>query len=136
MTVGSSSPSAATSVDWGLVSADAAGTGLFMLGLLALIVGLPAVGVGLWAACVWLDWRALVRVHALARLAGTPAQRAQLARYLGFRAGAMGVAQALAVVVGVGLAAGGFLWWAVAVWAVASAGIACTRALLRLRPPG
>jgi hypothetical protein len=48
-----------SSIDWYLVGTDSTAGCLFVVGLFALLVGLSALGLGFWAACVWLDWRVL-----------------------------------------------------------------------------
>jgi hypothetical protein len=50
-------------IDWYLVGMDSTAACLFLIGLFALLVGLPALGLGLWAACIWLDWRVLAYVR-------------------------------------------------------------------------
>jgi hypothetical protein len=88
----------------------------FAIGLLALLVGLPALGLGLWAACVWLDWRVL------AYLRTAPADAICLRQYVNRRVTTNGIAQVLAIVLGLYLATSGHPWLAFGIWAAAAGG--------------
>jgi hypothetical protein len=116
-------PERLSSIDWYLVGTDATAGCLFVSGLFALLVGLPALGLGLWAACVWLDWRVL------AYLRTAPADAVRLRQYVNRRVTTNGIAQVLAIVLGLHLATSGHPWLAFGIWMVAAAGIGCSRML-------
>ena len=113
-------------IDWYLVGTDSTAGCLFVAGLFALLVGLSALGLGLWAACVWLDYRVLAYLRA------EPADPARVRQYVNRRVTTNGIAQVLAIVLGLYLATGNHLALALGIWVVAAAGIACGRMLNRL----
>jgi hypothetical protein len=113
-------------IDWYLVATDSTAGCLFVAGLFALLVGLPVLGLGLWAACVWLDWRVL------AYLRDAPADAVRLRQYVNRRVTTNGIAQVLAIALGLYLATGGHPWLAFGTWVVAAGGIVCSRMLSRV----
>ncbi len=125
-TAGVEAPGRIAGVDWYLVGTDSTAAGLFVAGLLAFLVGLPALGLGLWASCVWLDWRVL------GYLRTTPADAIRLHQYVNRRITSNGIAQVLAIALGFHLAISGRAWSALGIWLVAAAGVACSRRLSRV----
>ena len=79
-------------IDWYLVGTDSTAGCLFVAGLFALLVGLSALGLGLWAACVWLDYRVLAYLRA------APADPGRVRQYVNRRVTTNGIAQVLAMV--------------------------------------
>lgn len=119
-------------IDWYLVGLDCTGGMLYVLGLLAVLVGACLPAIALWAASVWLDRRTLAHLRAVHSGVGP----AQLGAYLNFRVTRMGIAQILAAVAGLGLAVGGQLAAALGIWAVVAAGATATRSFAALITPG
>jgi hypothetical protein len=116
-------PERISGIDWYLVGTDSTAGCLFVAGLFALLVGLSALGLGLWAACVWLDWRVLAYLRA------SPADAVHLRQYVNRRVTTNGIAQVLAIVLGLYLATSGHPWLAFGIWVVAAGGIVCSRML-------
>jgi hypothetical protein len=119
-------PERISGIDWYLVGTDSTAGCLFVSGLFAFLIGLPALGLGLWAGCVWLDWRVL------AYLRTAPADAVRLRQYVNRHVTTNGIAQVLAIVLGLYLATSGHPWLAFGIWVVAAGGIACSRMLSRL----
>jgi hypothetical protein len=111
------------SIDWYLIGTDSTAACLFVIGLFALLVGLPAFGLALWAACVWLDWRVLAYVRT------APADAVRVRQYVNRRVTTNGIAQVVAAVLGLYLATSGHPWLAFGIWVVAAGGIVCSRML-------
>jgi hypothetical protein len=112
-----------------LVGMDSTAACLFIGGLFAFLFGLLALALGLWAACVWLDWRVLVHVRSAA-----PADAVRVRQYVNRRITTNGIAQVVAIVLGLYLATSGHPWFACGIWVVAAGGIACSRMLSRVVP--
>ena len=119
-------PETLPGIDWYLVGTDSTAACLFVIGLFALLVGLPALGLGLWAACVWLDWRVLAYVRT------APGDAARVRQYVHRRVTTNGIAQVVAIVLGLSLATNGHPWLAFGIWVVAAAGIVCSWMLSRV----
>jgi len=115
-----------SAIDCYLVGTDSTAACLFVIGLLAILVGLPALGLALWAACVWLDWCVLTYVRT------APGDAAVVRQYVNRRVTTNGIAQVLAIVFGLCSAASGHLALAFGIWAVAAGGIVCSRMLSRV----
>ena len=118
----------ALSIDWYLIGTDSAAACLFVIGLFAVLVGLPVLGLALWAACVWLDWRVVAYVRT------APADTIRVRQYVNRRVTTNGIAQVVAIVLGLCLATGGHPWLAFGVWIVAAGGIVCSRMLSHAVP--
>jgi hemerythrin-like domain-containing protein len=119
-------------IDWRLACGDVADGTLFLVGLVLVLVGLPALGLSLLAGCLWLDWQTLLHVRRKAEGECRPARRAALRAYVRFRVGSTGAAHVVLGVIGLYLALGGWLGFAAALWGVAAAGTLCKRALARV----
>ena len=116
----------APGVDWYLIGTDSTAACLFVLGLFALFVGLPAFALALWAACVWLDWRVLACVRT------APADAVRVRQYVNRRVTTNGIAQVVAMVLAFSLATSGRPWLGFGIGAVASGGIVCSWMLSRV----
>lgn len=119
-------PEGHSGIDPYLATMDSLAGCLFVAGFITLLLGIPILGLGFWAACAWLDWRVLIYLRSLS---STAARRGQ---YVYFKVTIMTVGQVLAVMLGLSVATRGHLPLAVAIWGIAAVGIACTRALRRL----
>lgn len=110
-------------IDPYLATMDSVGGCLFVAGFVALLLGVPILGLGFWLGGVWLDWRVLTYLRSVV------SDAAQRRRYVHFKVTMMALGQGLAVVLGLFVATRGHLLVAVAIWGIAAGGVACTRAL-------
>lgn len=119
-------PDSDPGIDPYLVTMDSVGSCLFIAGFVTLLLGVPILGLGFWAAGVWLDWRVLSYLRSLV------SDAAWRRRYLHFKVTMMALGQGLAILLGLFIATRGQILLAFAIWGIAGAGAACTRALHRL----
>jgi hypothetical protein len=115
-------------VDRRLIGADLTAGCLFVVGLGAALAGMSLPALGLWAACVWIDWRVLRYLRGVS----ASADRDRLAAYVDARVTRAGIAQVLAATVGLAVAVGGHLGLALGIWLVVSGGVVANRGLARL----
>lgn len=116
---------------WQLTAGHMAKMGLFVLGLCALAARAPGLALTLWVVCLWLDWRALAHVRALAAHPPAPAEAARIVEYVRFRAASAELGHVIAAVLGVYVATRGNWRVTLGLWAYAGVGTALKRALVR-----
>jgi len=129
-------PGTGAPIDWKLASIDVTNGCLFMLGLLAMVIGAVWVGLAAWAVCLWLDWRTLAYLQTETVSSLRPTLRGRLDWYIHFRTSSAVCAHVVGALVGLFLAVGGRWTPALVVWLLIAAGTVPRRRLGRLGSPG
>ena len=119
-------PERISGIDWYLVGTDSTAGCLFVVGLLTFLVGLSALGLAS-------GLRASGSTGACSpHLRTAPADAVRLRQYVNRRVTTNGIAQVLAIVLGLNLATRGHPVVAFGIGVVAAGGVACSRMLSRL----